>query len=108
MPKSPALNPWQGRVARGGRWQERTTRERRVDEVERMKALGEYLFTEGRKYVWLAGRVRRVSRRGAVVLTREEGGRKRTKRQRVNEQLSRESTSALRRVGKRWEPGDKE
>jgi hypothetical protein len=107
-PPLPALNPWQGRVERGSRWQESTTRERRLDEVERMKALGQFRYTEGRKYVWLAGRVRRVSRRGAVVLTREEGGRKRTKRQRVNEQLSRDSGEAVRRVGKEWQRGDKE
>jgi hypothetical protein len=81
-----------------GPWQERMERHRRLDERERMKALGQYRFTEGRKFVWLAGRVRRVSRRGAVVLTREEGGRKRTKRQRVNEQLSRDSGRAVRLV----------
>jgi hypothetical protein len=93
-------NPRQGRVEVGGRWKESTAMERRMDDVERIKALGQYRYTEGRKYVWLAGRVRRVSRRGAVVLTREEGGRKRTKRQRVNEQLSRDSEKAVRRVGK--------
>lgn len=81
---------------RGGEWKEKRERHRRRDERERMKALGQYRYTEGRKAVWLAGRVRRVSRRGAVVLTREEGGRKRTKRQRVNEQLSRSSGKAVR------------
>jgi hypothetical protein len=93
--------PREGRKARGGRWHERSTRERRLDEIERIKALGQWRYTEGRKYVWLAGRVRRVSRRGAVVLTREEGGRKRTKRQRVHEQLARQSVKAFRRVGKK-------
>lgn len=81
---------------RGGEWKEKRERHRRRDERERIKALGQYRYTEGRKEVWLAGRVRRVSRRGAVVLTREEGGRKRTKRQRVNEQLSRSSGKAVR------------
>lgn len=70
-------------------WREKMERHRRRDERERMNSLGQYRYTEGRKYVWLAGLVRRVSRRGAVSLTREEGGMKRTKRQRVNEQLSR-------------------
>lgn len=81
---------------RGAEWKEKRERHRRRDERERIKALGQYRYTEGRKEVWLAGRVRRVSRRGAVVLTREEGGRKRTKRQRVNEQLSRSSGKAVR------------
>ena len=81
-----------------GKWIEKVERHRRVDERERRKVLGQYRYTEGRKEVWLAGRVRRVSRLGAVVLTREEGGRKRTKRQRVNEQLSRSSKKAVRRV----------
>ena len=81
--------------ARESRWAEKRERHRRRDEVERMKALGQFMYTEGRKYVWLAGRVRRVSRRGAVALTREEGGRKRTKRQRVNEQLSRASGKSV-------------
>lgn len=85
-------------VGREGRWAEKRERHRRRDEVERMKGLGQYRYTEGRKYVWLAGRVRRVSRRGAVALTREEGGRKRTKRQRVNEQLSRASGKGVRSV----------
>ena len=83
-----------------GPWQECLVRHERVDERERMKALGQYRFTEGRKYVWLAGRVLLVSLRGAVVLTREEGGRKRTKRQRVNEQLSRDSEKAVFLVSK--------
>jgi len=81
-----------------GQWREKRERHRRVDERERRNGLGQYRYTEGRKYVWLAGRVRRVALRGAVVLTREEGGQNPKKRQRVNEQLSRRSEKAVRRV----------
>lgn len=78
---------------RGDRWREKSERHRRVDEVERRKERGQYRYTEGMKEVGLAGRVRRVSRLGAVVLTREEGVGE-SKRQRVNEQLSRDSEKA--------------
>jgi hypothetical protein len=74
-----------------GEWWEYSQREKVVDEMERRPERGQYRYTEGRKYVWLAGRVRRVSRMGAVVRTREEGGTKgrKGKGQRIGEQLSR-------------------
>ena len=79
---------------RGGvvEWVENPQRQRVVDEMERIPERGQYRYTEGRKYVWLAGRVRRVARRGAVVRTREEGGTKGSqgKGQRIGEQLTRE------------------
>jgi hypothetical protein len=76
-----------------GEWGEQTERVGGVDEIERRQERGQYRYTEGRMYVWLAGRVRRVSRMGAVVRTREEGGTKgsKGKGQRIGEQLSRES-----------------
>lgn len=89
-----------GRVGSGRQWRmggvvewvEKTERQREVDEIERRPEMGQYRYTEGRKYVWLAGRVRRVSRMGAVVRTLEEGGTKgrKGKGQRIGEQLSRE------------------
>ena len=75
-------------------WAEYPQMERSLDEIERRPEIGQYRYTEGIKYVFLAGRVRRVARRGAVVRTREEGGRegmkgKNRKGQRIGEQLSR-------------------
>ena len=75
-------------------WAEYPQMERSLDEIERRPEIGQYRYTEGMKYVFLAGRVRRVARRGAVVRTREEGGRegmkgKNRKGQRIGEQLSR-------------------
>lgn len=84
------------REKRGEPWREKIERGRVLDERERRKCMGQYRYTEGRKEVWLAGRVRRVSRRGAVVLTREEGGMvSKSKRQRVGEQLSRDNEKAV-------------
>lgn len=84
------------RDSRGEPWMEKIERGRLVDDRERRKCMGQYRYTEGRKEVWLAGRVRRVSRRGAVVLTREEGGIvSKSKRQRVGEQLARDNEKAV-------------
>lgn len=74
---------------REGRWVEHRLREKYRDEIERRTELGQYRYSEGRKQIGRAGRVRRVSRRGAVVLTREDNNREKSKAQRVSTQLSR-------------------
>lgn len=71
------------------RWVEMPKRESRMDESGRRKERGQLRFTEGRPYVRVAGRVLRVSRLAAVVLTLDELASKKRKRQRVSEQLSR-------------------
>ena len=74
---------------REGRWEEQRVLEEHRDERERRTELGQYRYSEGRKQVGRAGRVRRVARRGAVVLTREDNQREKSKAQRVSSQLSR-------------------
>lgn len=74
---------------REDRWVEHREREKHRDERERRTELGQYRYSEGRKQVGRAGRVRRVARRGAVVLTREDNNREKSKAQRVSSQLSR-------------------
>lgn len=75
--------------SREGRWSEYREMEKHRDERERRTELGQYRYSEGRKQVGRAGRVRRVSRRGAVVLTREDNNREKSKAQRVSSQLAR-------------------
>lgn len=77
------------------RGHEKLERSQRRDEEEVMKIRGQYRYTEGMRYVWLAGRVRRVARRGAVRLTNDNKEKAGKKRQVVSGQLSRDRRQAV-------------
>lgn len=89
-------------------WREYSRWNSRRDNLGRIQGMGQYRYTEGRKRVWMVGGVRRVARRGAVVLTGVWSGRPqdgktvRVKSQKVGQQRARQGSRGTHR-GKRSE-----